>query len=293
MLLARRRLVQAASGVVFLVSARLATAASEAPAPPHGKKTVHFLRHGQAQHNPRAEAARAGGCSFYEFLRLMKEDDAFDAALTELGRQQAREAAARLGDRVATVELVVCSPLSRALDTATLVLPGATARGPFLAHDDLRERSGWMLNAKRRTRAELAARAAPAVDLSLLRSEADELWEADELEPKAVCAERGYQLLRWLSEERAEAESCPCNQPATSLQPGVAGLQPYAAVVVRLQPYAAMRQPCVPGCGRALTGLLPCACTCNVYAPCTCGGAGGGCGRRSRRALPVPPQRAP
>ena len=207
MFLARRRLAQAASGVVFLVGARLATAAAESPAPPCGKKTLHFLRHGQAQHNPRAEAARAAGCSFDDFLRLMKEDDAFDADLTDLGRQQAREASEKLGDRMRAVELVVCSPLSRTLDTATLVLPGPTARGPFLAHDDLRERSGWMLNAKRRTRAELDARPAPAVDTrTALWSETDELWQPDELEPTAACAERGYQLLRWISEERAETE---------------------------------------------------------------------------------------
>ena len=53
-------------------------------------KTLHFLRHGQAVHNPRAEATRAAGCSFDDFLRLMKEDDAFDADLTALGREQAR-----------------------------------------------------------------------------------------------------------------------------------------------------------------------------------------------------------
>ena len=103
------------------------------------------------------------------------------------------------------VELVVCSPLSRALDTAMLVLPGPTAGGTFVAHDDLRERSGWMLCAKRRTRSELAARY-PAVDMrSALRGEADELW-GDQLEPAAECAERGYRLLRWISEERAETE---------------------------------------------------------------------------------------
>ena len=61
------------------------------------------------------------------------------------------------------------------------MLPGPTARGPFLAHDDLRERSGWMLNAKRRTRAELDARPPPAVDTrTALWSEADELWQPDE-----------------------------------------------------------------------------------------------------------------
>ena len=32
-------------------------------------KVIHFLRHGQAQHNPRAEASRDAGCDFAEFLR--------------------------------------------------------------------------------------------------------------------------------------------------------------------------------------------------------------------------------
>ena len=208
MLLTRRRLAQAAGGVVFLAAgARLATAAAESPPPRSGATTkrLHLLRHGQATHNPRAEAARAAGCSFDEFLRLMKEDDAFDAELTELGRQQAREASARLGGSMGGVELVVCSPLSRALDTAILVLPEPSSRGPFLAHDDLRERSGWMLNAKRRSRSQLQARY-PALDTSsALWSEADELWGPDELEPTADCAERGYRLLRWIS-ERAEEE---------------------------------------------------------------------------------------
>ena len=48
------------------------------------RKVVTFLRHGQALHNPRAEAARHATppCSFEEFLRLMKEDDAFDVVRT-------------------------------------------------------------------------------------------------------------------------------------------------------------------------------------------------------------------
>ena len=132
--------------------------------PAANKKRVHFLRHGQAMHNPRAEAAREADppCSFDEFLRLMKEDDEFDANLTELGRTQARgTAASALGSRVdSSVQLVVSSPLSRALDTAMLALPQATSRGPatFVAHDDLRERSGWLINARRRTRTDLASK---------------------------------------------------------------------------------------------------------------------------------------
>lgn len=175
-------------------------------APPAANvKRVHFLRHGQAMHNPRAEAARHGDppCSFDEFLQLMKEDDAFDADLTELGRAQASGAAQTpLGAKVdASVQLVVSSPLSRAIDTAMLVLPRATAQGPtkFLAHDDLRERSGWMLNAKRRTRTELASKY-PGCDItSYLPDDEDTLWKEEELEDPIDTAERGFRFLCWLS----------------------------------------------------------------------------------------------
>jgi len=168
-------------------------------------KRVHLLRHGQAMHNPRAEAAREADppCSNDDFLRLMKEDDAFDADLTELGREQARRVAALPhATRVdASVQLVVSSPLSRALDTAMLVLPSATDKGRarFVAHDDLRERSGWLLNAKRRTRTELAGRF-PGCDVhAQLATEDDTLW-TEELEDPAATAERGYRFMRWLSQ---------------------------------------------------------------------------------------------
>ena len=49
------------------------------PEPLLPPKRVLIVRHGQAQHNPRAEAAREAGCSFDEFLRLMELDDAHDA----------------------------------------------------------------------------------------------------------------------------------------------------------------------------------------------------------------------
>lgn len=167
-------------------------------------KRVFLLRHGQAMHNPRAEAAHNDGCDFETFLRLMKEDDAFDADLTPLGRLQASDAATQHQESTRAVQLVVSSPLSRALDTAMLVLPQATRRR-FVANDNLRERSGWMLNARRRRRADQVARY-PQCDFSLLESEDDELWLRweNELEPTSEVAERGYQLLRWASEREED-----------------------------------------------------------------------------------------
>jgi len=198
-------------GARFTGTARRVHAASAgaAEAPQlfgHTTKRVHFLRHGQASHNPRAEAARSAGCSHDDFLRLMKEDDAFDAGLTDLGRAQAHATANAIGHMLdSCIELVVSSPLSRALDTSSLVLPKATARVPriFMAHDDLRECSGWMLSAKRRSRTELAARY-PECDFSLLQTEGDELW-SEELEPTSQTAARGVAFLEWLS-ERPETE---------------------------------------------------------------------------------------
>ena len=124
------------------------------------RKVVTFLRHGQALHNPRAEAARHATppCSFEEFLRLMKEDDAFDAGLTDIGKAQAADL---YSERMKcpkldlpSVNLVVTSPLSRAIDTAAAVFPEETKRGPFLCLENLRERNGLLLNAKRMKKTE-------------------------------------------------------------------------------------------------------------------------------------------
>jgi broad specificity phosphatase PhoE len=118
----------------------------------HHVKDVWIIRHGQAVHNPRAEHARETlHCSHAEFLRLMQEDDCFDAPLTNLGIQQAsniyqqhgiqywkkpvisnrniqRDCIEKNDDSSAMdigatkIALIVASPLSRALQTAELAL---------------------------------------------------------------------------------------------------------------------------------------------------------------------------
>ena len=79
------------------------------------RKHLWIVRHGQAMHNPRAEAAKEAGCSHDEFLDFMRQDDALDADLTEIGENQART----VGSKCAwdLLQLVVSSPLSRALHT--------------------------------------------------------------------------------------------------------------------------------------------------------------------------------
>ena len=156
-------------------------------------KILWLLRHGQAAHNVRAEAARENGCSFDQFLQLMKSDDQFDAALTQAGIAQAKQAATHR----AKPQLVTVSPLSRAINTAMIVFPDETNHPErFLCDERLRERNGWMLNAKRRRRSELDT-LFPTCNFTSL-DEDDTLW-SDELEDKDMCARRAHEFLQWIA----------------------------------------------------------------------------------------------
>ena len=194
---------------LILNSLRLRSmAAQTASSAANPQKVVHFLRHGQAQHNVRAEEKRKAGCSYDEFIQQMKDDDAFDAALTDLGRSQAAACGASPAcqDAQSTVQLIAASPLSRALDTADLAFPCSTTTPPpppRVCCENLREISGYLLNGKRRPRIELRERY-PQWDFSALETEEDELWSAT-LETDEAARERAYRAVRW-AWERPEQE---------------------------------------------------------------------------------------
>lgn len=162
-----------------------------------GAKTLYVLRHGQAQHNPRAEAARNSGCSKEEFLELMRQDDCLDSPLTDEGRNQARSVYLPVKP-----DLVVASPLSRALATADLAC-GSNAHhvSNRISYEGFREINGWLLNAKRRSKSELEE-LFPHWDFGDLSTDHDALW-GPELEREDACGERGYLgLLRLLTERQ-------------------------------------------------------------------------------------------
>ena len=124
-------------------------------------------------------------------------DDAFDSALTHLGVAQAKaQGRTPLAKQLAAqVELVVSSPLSRAVDTADAVLPSGGSGAPRVLAEGIREVAGWLLCAKRRAGSELAAKY-PDWDCSAIGEE-DTLWTA-EIEPMPAAAARGYSVLRWI-----------------------------------------------------------------------------------------------
>lgn len=167
-------------------------------------KQLFLLRHGQATHNPRAEAAKDAGCSYDEFFELMRQDDSLDSELTALGRQQASRVGEKFGNRLfAATDLIVSSPLSRALQTAEGATATFTNHSNRLMMEEFREIHGVLLNAKRRTRNELEERF-PRWDTSRLATDHDNLWVEEVLEASQDAVQRSVMGLQYLFQERLE-----------------------------------------------------------------------------------------
>mmetsp|Transcript_7916 Transcript_7916/g.11421 ORF Transcript_7916/g.11421 Transcript_7916/m.11421 type:complete len:410 (+) Transcript_7916:75-1304(+) len=192
-------------------------------------KQLWIIRHGQATHNPRAEKAKEEGCSHDEFMELMRQDDSLDAELTDWGQMQAKQLSESLrqcttsSDIFHKVQLIVSSPLSRAIHTADLVLPRNAAaiadsssssllggvnqldhhtssnRHRRVCVEHFREINGWLLNAQRRNKTDLCQRF-PLWEMTELQHHDDVLWQPHKLEDTQDCAQRGYEGLCWLTE---------------------------------------------------------------------------------------------
>ena len=100
-----------------------------------------------------------------------------------------------------SLELVALSPMTRALQTATLAFPNASARPPFVATSLARERVWLHACDGRRPRSELQ-RDFAHLDFGAVTSEVDKMFELKENEPSdrnsTRCAERATRLLQWL-----------------------------------------------------------------------------------------------
>lgn len=85
-------------------------------------KTIYFVRHGQSEGNAADKVAGAET----------------DSPLTDLGRQQAVEAAGALLDK--SIDLIVCSPLSRAKESAQIIAKEIGYKGQILEKSNFSER---------------------------------------------------------------------------------------------------------------------------------------------------------
>jgi broad specificity phosphatase PhoE len=128
---------------------------------------VHFIRHGTAISNdPRLTEAE------------IAEERFLDAPLNDHGREQARlageELARALALHAATVDVVLVSPLCRALETAELILASAGISPPVRVIELLREAHGVRRCDARRPRS-VAAAHFPSFDFSAVETE-DDTW---------------------------------------------------------------------------------------------------------------------
>ena len=182
-------------------------------------KIIHLVRHGQALHNVRAEPARKAGCSFDDFLQLMREDDAIDACLTEVGLKQAADVHEQAAAAGLAPQLIVVSPLSRAIDTAGIVFghnkseDESSIKGenldapPYVCLESLRERNGMLLNGQR-IEVKALIQKYPYINFDMVVPGRDEQWHAyggETLETSKDCAKRAYESLCWVV-QRPETE---------------------------------------------------------------------------------------
>ncbi|KAJ8901953.1 hypothetical protein NDN08_004155 [Rhodosorus marinus] len=167
-----------------------------------GEKILHLIRHGQGSHNLEA-LMQNSVCVCATDGRpncCYNNPEHFDPRLTDLGREQASS----LSKRGLTPDLIVVSPLTRTLQTASLAFP--ETKIPMLVKEDIREVLGLHECDRRRK-------------ISEVRKDfhyptfGDELDEEDlrfksyypELEPHEHVWKRGTNILDWIA-ERPEKE---------------------------------------------------------------------------------------
>lgn len=160
-------------------------------------KIVHFQRHGQGTHNQiyKQWADRTGiPIDLSETnpqLNPLLLPEVIDAPLTDKGRDQCVQQRIDKGEYLGGVELIVISPLVRALETACITfedhLPsinksgvaGSEVQARWIAHEGIREELGLLLCNQRRPLRETLVQF-PHVDFSLLthhESDEDVYWK--------------------------------------------------------------------------------------------------------------------
>jgi len=192
-------------------------------------KVVHFIRHGEAWSNVAGQKDHA----------QYANEKWFDASLSHNGWRQAEALGRHIRDSGIRPQLVVVSPLTRALQTAAAAFGtgvweegGASANGvqpplmraredieglqvahaaisaqgapPFLAHELCREHLGVHPCDRRRAVSHYREQF-PAVDFSLIETEEDSWWVPDVRESKEDIRARGARFLAWLA-ARPEGE---------------------------------------------------------------------------------------
>jgi hypothetical protein len=174
-------------------------------------KIIHFQRHGQGYHNLIGEMYRdmLGKAiniddkdpSTNPFIR----EETLDSPLTEKGRLEC--AARRTEASLLSPQVVIVSPLHRAIQTSILSFADHMPRVKWIAHEGAREQLGWLQCNKRRALSQTKLEF-PNVDFSEMLHTGDEdcLWDPTERESPQAETERIYKFLTDFIMDRPEQE---------------------------------------------------------------------------------------
>lgn len=180
-------------------------------------KTVHFIRHGEGYHNVAGHADP----------ELYRDEDYFDAHLTELGWRQAHALGHHIHKTKLKVDLVVTSTLTRSIETAVgafalaqwqadvggvpLMVAQSEDKGRVTAHPAMaadgvpkfvstelcREHLGVHPCDRRRSRTFLRD-TFPGVDFGEVEDEEDVQWSPTHRETHDEITSRGRAFMQWL-----------------------------------------------------------------------------------------------
>ena len=170
-------------------------------APSADAKRLIIIRHAEGWHNK----------DYLEKPNYMADalgetEEYWDARLTPTGVEQATKLAQKLQELDADVELVTTSPLSRAVQTASIAFPAESGgwpmmRPPFVASSLARERV-WTHQCDRRRSRDAIEREFPHVDFSEVAAGEDEMWATKETVPSQLDSDavraRARRFLQWL-----------------------------------------------------------------------------------------------
>jgi broad specificity phosphatase PhoE len=162
-------------------------------------KIIHFQRHGQGYHNLIYRILDESGRPVQDVydpdpaVNPFVRPEIVDSPLTEHGRAQC--ASQRSKASSLQPELLIVSPLHRAIQTAQITFEDFRGKVPFVAHEACREELGLLVCNKRRPLSE-TIREFPDVDFSLVTSgEEDTLWSPEERECPVDKSKRIYSFL--------------------------------------------------------------------------------------------------
>ena len=170
-------------------------------------KIVHFQRHGQGYHNLLGDVLRDAGIKPDIFssdtaINPWVRPEIVDSPLTEKGKRQCegqQKVAALLKPQI-----VVVSPLLRAIQTSKLSFQEYESTVPWIAHEGCREETGFLVCNKRRKLSEIKADYPDLQFADPNITEEDTLFDPTQFESEAKKGERIYDFLTNFLMDRSE-----------------------------------------------------------------------------------------